>query len=263
MAKGKQKKGSSLRVDHTGETKELDEEVVNRAIYLEQQAMDLGMLTTTRPEIPEEVLRVPRSLYEGCNGAAINNKGKGKNKVLLVFPMVLKPTSFGQLGTLSKLNTLNPELYVDFPKRGRLAYLGTHVYTTNKYVHLSYPIGGGSQVKCGGAVESLIVFADYEWRGTMLENPKQTRLPLPEFLIRAADKAKQGADKVTLTKRRSSSDEESEEAGHETISYKDLMPDESDEELQNMIGEIALSDGSSEDDELVFTKNKKISFCNS
>jgi len=257
----RKRKNDSQKTDYTSDKQEINEEVLNRAIYLEQQAMDLGILTTTKPKIPEEVLRVPRSLFEGCNGAAINNKGKGKNKVLLVFPMVLKPTSFGQIGTLAKLNTLNPELHVDFPKLGRLAYLGTHVYTTNNYVHLSYPIGGGSQVKCQGAVDSLIVFSDYEWRGTMIDNPKQTRLPLPDFLIRAADKAKQAADKVTLARRKTSSDEETEEFGPEKISYKDVMPDESDEELQ--IGDIELSDGSSEDDELVFTKNKKISFINS
>lgn len=259
----RKRKNDSLKTDYTSQKRELDEEVLNRAIYLEQQAMDLGMLTTTKPEIPEEVLRVPRSLSEGCNGAAISNRGKGKNKVLLVFPMILKPTSFGQIGTLAKLNTLNPELHVDFPKLGRLAYLGTHVYTTNKYVHLSYPIGGGSQVKCQGSVDSLIVFSDYEWRGTMIENPEQTRLPLPDFLIREADKAKQAADKVALTKGGTSSDEESEEVGQEKISYKDVMPDESDEELQDMIGDIELSDASSDDDELVFPQSRKISFHNS
>jgi len=256
-AKGK-KKESTTKKDYTGDGKELAEEVINRAIHLEEQAIELGMLTTTKPELPEEVLRVPRSLYEGCNGAAISNKGRGKNKVLLVFPMILKPTSFGTVGTLTKLNTLNPELYVDFPKRGRLAYLGTHVYTTNKYVHLSYPIGGGREVKCGGAADSVIVFSDYEWRGTLEENPEQTRLPLPEFLAKAVEKL-QKSDKVKLKSKLDDTDED-KESGDERVSYKDVMPTESDEEFQGT--DIVLSDGSSEDEKLVFSKNKKIAFEN-
>jgi len=262
MVKGKGKdKKANIKKDYTGDGKELEEEVINRAVQLEEQAIDLGMLTITKPEIPEEVLRVPRSLYEGCNGAAISNKGRGKNKVLLVFPMILKPTSFGQLGTLTKLNTLNPELHVYFPKKGRLAYLGTHVYTTNKYVHLSYPIGGGREVKCGGAADSMIVFSDYEWRGTLEENPKQFRLPLPDFLTRTVNNLQKCSDKVRLKSKADSFEEECEETGPEKISYKDVMPTESDEELQ--VEDIVLSDGSSEDEKLVFPKNKMIAFNNS
>jgi len=262
MVKRKRKKGPADKSDFTLKSKEVDQDVLKRAVELELKAMDLGVLTTKKPEVPDEVLRVPSELYEECNGASINNKGRSKKKVLLVFPMILKPTSFGQVGTLSKLDTLNPEFYVDFPKKGRLAYLGTHVYSMNKYIHLSYPIGGGREMQCGGVVNSVIVFSDYEWRGTMEENPEQTLLTLPDFMIQAAEEAQHSTTKVKLDRGKelstSDSDVELVDNTKPVASYKVVIPDESDEDLE--VEDIELSSGTSSDEELVFAKMKQMPF---
>merc|ERR1719433_979781 len=101
MAKGSKPK-KIQKENFTEVEREMDQGDLECSRKREKQAKRLGLIQTTKPELPKEVLRVPRSLQEGCNGAPIANKPRGKSsKVLMIFPMTLKPTSFGILGKLA------------------------------------------------------------------------------------------------------------------------------------------------------------------
>jgi len=249
----------------TEEVPETERAAWEESDKLQAQAFDEGILSSSRPEIPPQVLRVPRSLTENCNGAAITNKGRSRNrKAMLLFPGKLDPACFGErLGNLVKLNTPNPELHIDFPKRGRLVMKGTLCQPKNKYLSLSYPIGdGGGDMRCNGSVDMFVVFATYEWLGTEAENPSRKPLPLPAFLAKPSMKqstsdrvSKEELDEGKMEDE-SSNGKARAKRGRTTVKYKDVMPAESDEEL--VVEQIDVS--SSSEDELIFKARKTVAY---
>jgi len=227
-----------------------------------------GILRTTSPDEIKpnkqmQVLRVPLTLTHHCQGAPIKSQGTIKkiNKTMFIFPGKIKPVLPGEkLGNLVKLNTPNPELHIDFPGRGRLRFRGTIIHPRTKYVQLQYPVGGGSEIKFGGVIGTIVVFPEYEWLGNEEENPERRSLPLPAWLA-PPPKAGVALDKDVTTFDSEEDDKEEEklpraERPKRTINYKDLMPGVSDEELQNWIAEIS----ESSDDELVFASKQTVAF---
>jgi hypothetical protein len=100
-----------------------------------------------------------------------------RNRYLLVFNCQLAPAAAGRLGTLAKLDTKNPVMYLDFPE-GRLRLSGTLVFPKNKYLVLRL----GKEALCEDVLESMIVFSEAHWIGTEAENPDENELPMPESL---------------------------------------------------------------------------------
>ena len=101
-----------------------------------------------------------------------------RNRYLLVFNCQLAPAAAGRLGTLAQLDTKNPVMYIEFPE-GRLRLNGTLVFPKNKYVVLRL---GNKEVLCEDVLESMIVFSESQWVGTVDENPEELELPMPESL---------------------------------------------------------------------------------
>lgn len=137
-----------------------------------------------------------RNIVHGCNSNiilfhfyhAVMLKADGKditkrssarrNRYLLVFNCQLAPAAAGRLGTLARLDTKNPVMYLEFPE-GRLRLRGTLMFPKNKYVVLRL---GNKEALCEDVMESIIVFSEYHWVGTAEENPEEVELPMPESL---------------------------------------------------------------------------------
>mmetsp|Transcript_26664 Transcript_26664/g.47247 ORF Transcript_26664/g.47247 Transcript_26664/m.47247 type:complete len:310 (-) Transcript_26664:290-1219(-) len=124
------------------------------------------------------------------NGANINNKSasRGKKKLMFLFPGKLDVrASGGKLGTLDKLDTKNPVLYVEYPE-GRLKMQGTIVYPKTKYLAIQYKASASaiqaqkSGLHCRGSFDAFVVFSEYSWVGSKDENPEEAELPMPKSL---------------------------------------------------------------------------------
>ena len=114
-----------------------------------------------------------------ANGKDITKRSSTRrNRYLLVFNCQLAPAAAGRLGTLSKLDTKNPVMYMEFPE-GRLRLRGTLVFPKNKYLVLRL---GNKDVLCEDVMESMIVFSEAQWVGTVEENPDEVELPMPDSL---------------------------------------------------------------------------------
>lgn len=101
-----------------------------------------------------------------------------RSRYLLVFNCQLAPAAAGRLGTLARLDTRNPVMYIDFPE-GRLRLQGTLTFPRNKYLVLRT---GNKEVLCEDVLESIVVFSEAHWVGTVEENPSEVPLPMPESL---------------------------------------------------------------------------------
>lgn len=121
-----------------------------------------------------------------------------RNRYLLVFNCQLAPAAAGRLGTLARLDTKNPVMYIDFPE-GRLRLSGTLVFPKNKYIVLRL----GKEALCEDILESMIVFSESHWVGNEAENPDERTLPMPESLRTTrrhtnVDFGGRGDNKITL-----------------------------------------------------------------
>jgi len=94
----------------------------------------------------------------------------------------LEKTS-GKFGSLEKLNTPTPVLYIDFPQ-GRLKMLGTVMYPKAKFLPIQYASNQKkkSSLTCRGTVGEMIVFSQYYWVGKKEDNPEEKECPLPKDL---------------------------------------------------------------------------------
>lgn len=83
------------------------------------------------------------------------------------------------MGTLEKLDTKEPVLYIEFPE-GRLRLKGTMVFPKNKYLSVRI---GTKEAACEDVFESLIVFAKAEWVGKKEDNPDEVVMEIPPSLM--------------------------------------------------------------------------------
>ena len=87
----------------------------------------------------------------------------------------------GVIGSLEKLDTKSPVLYVDTPK-GRIRMSGSIVYPKTKYMTFALM---RDHVLCEDVFDSLLVFSSWAWIGTKEENPQERELPMPPDLAAA------------------------------------------------------------------------------
>ncbi|KAF0717572.1 hypothetical protein AaE_010827, partial [Aphanomyces astaci] len=117
-----------------------------------------------------------------CHGQDIKKKsGHRKGKFLFAFPGLVSPMpEGGTLGTLDKLDTDKPVLYIDFPQ-GRLKMQGTLVYAQNRFLTLQCARRGKSVV-CDDVFDAVVTFPEVSWIGPVDANPSEAPLPIPSFL---------------------------------------------------------------------------------
>ncbi|KAL2629672.1 hypothetical protein R1flu_014358 [Riccia fluitans] len=187
------KKGNSYDCSHFNRTllpamvkaKKFKEEIglsaEDKAAALESKrlrdlALSEGVLARTKSN---SLVPLPPSItLRKCKGKDIVKKGNRKTKYLFVFPGLVAPLAGGKFGELTRLDSRNPVMYMDFPQ-GRLKLFGTIVYPKNKYLTMHFFPGKGD-IKCEDCFESLVVFAESWWIGTKDENPEELRLPFPK-----------------------------------------------------------------------------------
>ncbi|KAI3423995.1 hypothetical protein D9Q98_009828 [Chlorella vulgaris] len=148
---------------------------------LQDAAFDAGVLSRTR-RLSSTILP-PTKLMLRADGKDITKKASHrKGRYLLVFNFQLAPAAAGKLGTLTHLDSKNPVLYLDFPL-GRYKLFGTLVFPRNKYLVLKM---GQKEVLCEDVLDSMVVFSEGWWVGTAEENPKEKKLPEPDWLAQPA-----------------------------------------------------------------------------
>lgn len=142
-----------------------------------ESAFDKGILSRTR-RLSAKTLPPSKVMIKAGGKDIVKKSTNRKGRYLLIFNCQLAPAA-GKLGTLSKLDTKNPVMYIDFPNGGRLKLFGTLLFPKNKYLVMKM---GNKEVICEDVLESMIVFNDSWWVGTMAENPDELQLPWPTEL---------------------------------------------------------------------------------
>ena len=147
----------------------------------DQVSLQYPLILEYRPLYPVSESHNLTQLYAvmlKADGKDITKRSSARrNRYLLVFNCQLAPAAAGRLGTLAKLDTKNPVMYIDFPE-GRLRLRGTLIFPKNKYIVLRL----GKEALCEDVLESMIVFSESHWVGTEAENPNEDELPMPESL---------------------------------------------------------------------------------
>ena len=90
----------------------------------------------------------------------------------------LRPLSLQ--GTLARLDTATPVLYIDFPCGGRLKFSGRLLFPKTRYAVLRATPRG---VLCEDVLEAVVLFAKAVWVGSAADNPTEKELPLPAGVL--------------------------------------------------------------------------------
>ncbi|XP_004349392.1 hypothetical protein CAOG_02642 [Capsaspora owczarzaki ATCC 30864] len=156
---------------------------------LRERAAWLKMFSSRKTNLDGiEVPKLPAVLRD-CHGADIVRKGGArKERYLISFPGQLQGlTSSGTptIGSLAKLNSPNPVMYLDFPE-GRLKLFGTLVFTNSKFVALQ---AKKQAIQCEDVFDKVVTFSEATWIGHLQDNPNEDPLPLPASLIGLASAA--------------------------------------------------------------------------
>ena len=118
----------------------------------------------------------------------VKRAGLRKNRYMLVFNGLVDPFKSGRLGSLARLDSPHPVLYVEFPQ-GRLKLQGTLVFPkSTNYALLN--VDKRDHIGVEDIFESMVVFSDAYWVGTEAENPGEDPLPVPAGVL--AGKAGRG-----------------------------------------------------------------------
>ncbi|CAK0784859.1 hypothetical protein CVIRNUC_008064 [Coccomyxa viridis] len=148
-----------------------------------------GMLSETRRMCTEEA--VPSKVLLKADGKDIAKKSSlRKGRYLFNINAQIAGAAEGRMGALSQLDTKNPVLYLNFPE-GRLKFLGTLMFPTNKYMVLKV---GTRDILCEDLFDSMVVFSEAFWIGTKEENPQEHKQPMPMAIIEAGRKGQEAAD---------------------------------------------------------------------
>ena len=118
-------------------------------------------------------------------------KGAPQPLTLSALPSSLPPTPLNHQtqGTLAKLDTDSPVLYVDFPCGGRLKFEGSLVFPRAKYAVMRV---GAREILCEDVIENMVCFSKAIWVGTAAENPTEKEMPMPEGVLTGGANASEG-----------------------------------------------------------------------
>mmetsp|Transcript_51247 Transcript_51247/g.163854 ORF Transcript_51247/g.163854 Transcript_51247/m.163854 type:complete len:453 (+) Transcript_51247:80-1438(+) len=144
---------------------------------IKELALKKGVISRAR-RVCNDIAAPSKALVNAHGKDIVKRNSTRKGRFMVLFPGKLAPAAAGNLGSLAKLDTRNPTMYMDFPE-GRLKFFGTIVYPKNKYMTLSFQ---PKNIVCEDVFDSMIVFSRYAWVGTVEENPEEIELPMPSSL---------------------------------------------------------------------------------
>tara|TARA_B110000977_G_scaffold194156_1_gene270308 strand:- start:46883 stop:48181 length:1299 start_codon:yes stop_codon:yes gene_type:complete len=143
-------------------------------------ALDARMVSRVRPSSLTELK--PSKVLKRSDCKDIHKKSTvKKSRYMTVFPGQLGSLKEGRLGSLAKLDTQNPVMYIEYPGFGRLKLEGTIVRSrSTRYFTLN--VKSKDRLNLEDWFDSMIVFSKYKWVGTVESNPGEEPLPFPDEL---------------------------------------------------------------------------------
>ncbi len=136
---------------------------------LQDKAERGGLVRADRaPPFEYPLLHASKELRQmgAARSIDIVKKAKGaatKPRYLIALPAQLAPIDGGTIGTIERLDTPNPEVYIEWPGQGRLRLRGTLLYPKAKLVTLQ---PRAQQLHCEEAFDNVIVFSEAGWLPT-------------------------------------------------------------------------------------------------
>ena len=163
-----------------------------RSRELFDAALDARLVSRVRPSSLTELK--PSKVLKRSDCKDIHKRSSiKKSRYMTIFPGQLATLKEGRLGSLAKLDTQNPVMYIEYPGLGRLKLVGTIVRSrATRYFSLN--IKSRDRLQLEDWFDSAIVFSRYSWVGDAESNPEETPLPFPEQLkhVQAAAAATEG-----------------------------------------------------------------------
>lgn len=147
-------------------------------------AVDGRQLSRVRPSSIREL--VPSKLLRRSDCKDVHKRSSvKKSRYMTIFPGQLAHLKEGRIGSLAKLDTQNPVLYIEYGHLGRLKLEGTIVRSkTTRYFTLN--VKSRDRLNLEDWFDSCVVFGRYAWVGTVEENPGEEPMPFPEQLAHVA-----------------------------------------------------------------------------
>ncbi|KOO29418.1 DNA-binding protein rhl1 [Chrysochromulina tobinii] len=133
---------------------------------LQAKAEDGGLVRSDRmPHYEYPLLHASKELRQmgAARSIDIVKKAKGaanKPRYLIALPAQLAPMDGGTIGSIERLDTPNPEIYLEWPGQGRLRLRGTLLYPKAKLITLQPRAG---QLYCEEAFDNVLVFSEAGW----------------------------------------------------------------------------------------------------
>ena len=151
---------------------------LSRALF--DDAVDARMVSRVRPSSLKEL--VPSKTLKRSDCKDIHKRSSiKKSRYMTVFPGQLAHLREGRIGSLAKLDTQNPVMYIEYPGLGRLKLTGTIVRSrATRYFSLN--VKSKDRLQLEDWFDSMIVFSRYAWVGTADANPGEEPLPFPTQL---------------------------------------------------------------------------------
>ena len=187
--------------DRETEAVEAEEaKAAKRSRELFDAALDARLVSRVRPSSLTELK--PSKVLKRSDCKDIHKRSSvKKSRYMTVFPGQLGNLKEGRLGSLAKLDTQNPVMYIEYPGFGRLKLCGTIVRSrATRYFTLN--VKSKDRLNLEDWFDSMIVFSTCFWVGNAEENPGEEPRPFPEELkhVQAAAGAEApNAEKETTT----------------------------------------------------------------
>ena len=151
-----------------------------RSRELFDAALDARLVSRVRPSSLTELK--PSKVLKRSDCKDIHKRSSvKKSRYMTVFPGQLGNLKEGRLGSLAKLDTQNPVMYIEYPGFGRLKLCGTIVRSrATRYFTLN--VKSKDRLNLEDWFDSMIVFSTCFWVGTAETNPGEEPMPFPEEL---------------------------------------------------------------------------------
>ena len=153
---------------------------LKRSRELFDAALDARLVSRVRPSSLTELK--PSKVLKRSDCKDIHKRSSvKKSRYMTVFPGQLGNLKEGRLGSLAKLDTQNPVMYIEYPGFGRLKLCGTIVRSrATRYFTLN--VKSKDRLNLEDWFDSMIVFSTCHWVGTAEANPGEHPMPFPEEL---------------------------------------------------------------------------------
>lgn len=170
-------RGRSKKVNRSSVDEEAAADERNR-VRLASRAR--GTLTASSArDVGQQPCALPAALRRANGMDIVKRNAHRRRKYLLMFPGQFSVAPGARVGTLHGLDSRTPALDVEFGTEGRLRFRGALVFPKNALISVRARRGG---VSIEDVFETLIVFAEWAWLGSVEANPGDVPAPLPASL---------------------------------------------------------------------------------